>query len=65
MIKRNKFIIFLMIVISVSSMAGIFGEKGVSSIKKWLRYWKLCKNTIRNEFRNDNNTIKGNWVIAN
>ena len=28
MLKRNKLIILLMIVISVSSMAGIFGGKG-------------------------------------
>ena len=28
MLKKNKLIIFLMIVISMTSMAGIFGGKG-------------------------------------
>lgn len=66
MIKRNKFIIFLMIVISVSSMAGIFGGKGSGgSIKKLLRYWKLCKNTIRNEFRNILIRLKEIEQVAN
>lgn len=46
MLKRNKFIIFLMIAISVSSMAGIFGGKGSGgSIKKIIKILETMQKT--------------------
>lgn len=63
MLKRNKLIILLMIVISVSSMAGIFGGKGSGggSLKKIIKILEtMQKNSIRNEFRDDNNKVERN-----
>ena len=47
MLKRNKLIIFLMIVISVSSMAGIFGGKssGGGSLKKIIKILETMQKT--------------------